>query len=249
MTPRQIILSHITAEKALPRGTLIWLFYENADDLISLNEVGDNLERWHQRVWSPEEIQVILDMPDDDSEVWLFSPTKLFSPRVKTPVLTARDRAVARYGVSRVMTAEKVVFLYSGYLLHLYRQAYGFTGPAPEVRVNWSAKHSWGGRSSITISPSSIYPDSDTPRYRYHEYAHIEQRKDIGAFYSINQLDHIKGVVAHELAHFCQRHTGKDNFKFGFPVLPEKDFRTAHGDGWQFLYAFFRTELNKRIQR
>ncbi|EOZ3813681.1 hypothetical protein ACQLNZ_005298, partial [Citrobacter youngae] len=76
-----------------------------------------------------------------------------------------------------------------------------------------------------------------------------EQRKDIGAFYSINQLDHIKGVVAHELAHFCQRHTGKDNFKFGFPVLPEKDFRTAHGDGWQFLYAFFRTELNKRIQR
>ncbi len=30
----------------------------------------------------------------------------------------------------------------------------------------------------------------------------------------------------------------KDNFKFGFPVLPEKDFRTAHGDGWQFLYAF-----------
>lgn len=94
MTPRQIILSHITAEKALPRGTLIWLFYENADDLISLNEVDDNLERWHQRVGSPEEIQVILDMPDDDSEVWLFSPTKLFSPRVKTPVLTARDRAV-----------------------------------------------------------------------------------------------------------------------------------------------------------
>lgn len=43
MTPRQIIRSHIAAERALPRGTLIWLFYENADDLISLSEVGDNL--------------------------------------------------------------------------------------------------------------------------------------------------------------------------------------------------------------
>lgn len=249
MTPRQIIRSHIAAERTLPRGTLIWLFYEDADDLISLSEVGDNLERWHQRVGSPEEIQVILDMPDDDSEAWLFSPTILFTPRMKTRILTVRDKAVARYGISRIVTAEKVVFLYSWYLMDLYRQVYGFTGPEPEVRVNWNAKHSWGGARAITISPSSIYPDSDTPRYRYHEYAHIEQDKDIGAFYSINQLDHIKGVVAHELAHFCQRHTGKNNFKYGFPLLPEKNYRTAHGDGWQFLYAFFRTELNKRIHR
>lgn len=142
MTPRRIALSHIIAEKTPPQGVLIWLFYENTDDLISLNEVGDNLERRHQRVGSPEEIQVVLDIPDDDPEVWLFSPIKLFSPRIKTLVLTAGDRAVARYGVSRTMTTEKVVFLCSRYLLHLHRQACGFTDPTPEARVNWSVEHS-----------------------------------------------------------------------------------------------------------
>ena len=79
MTPRQIILSHITAEKALPRGTLIWLFYENADDLISLNEVGDNLERWHQRVGSPEEIQVILRFSRYDGGESCFSVFRVSS--------------------------------------------------------------------------------------------------------------------------------------------------------------------------
>ncbi len=30
----------------------------------------------------------------------------------------------------------------------------------------------------------------------------------------------------------------------------KKDFRTAHGDGWRFLYAFSEQKLkNKRIQR
>ncbi len=78
---------------------------------------------------------------------------------------------------------------------------------SPALRLKFGSTgvpniHGAAGAQSL-ISPSSIYPDGDTPRYRYHEYAHIEQRKDIGAFYSINQLDHIKGVVAHELAHFA----------------------------------------------
>lgn len=249
MTPRQIIRSHIAAERTLPRGTLIWLFYEDADDLISLNEVGANLERWHQRAGSPEEIQVILDMPDDDSEAWRFSPIELFTPRVKKTVQTARDIAVSRYGATRIITAEKVIFLYASYLMQLYRQEYGFIGPEPKININWSARHSWGGSRYITISPSSVYPDSDTPRYRFHEYAHIENRHDIGAFYSINPLDHVKGIVAHELAHFCQRHTKRDNFKNGKCELPEVNFNTAHGVGWQHLYAFFRSELNVRVHR
>lgn len=65
------------------------------------------------------------------------------------------------------------------------------------------------------------------------EYSHIHKDHDIGSFISDNPLDHVRAVVAHEIAHAIHWwHINECGHKRTRP----------HGGDWRFLYRALRRE-------
>lgn len=262
MTPRQIIASHIRQHRTIPAGSIIWLHAHGLDDLVSIDEVGCSLDSWLEKMGSPDELTIHLDTPEGDFEDQWILETSIFKrpPPIREVIepakVIARRERVAVFGEKMIATAEHIIHLYTNYLANMYRRDFGYVGKSPLVRVNWAAKNSWGSRRYITISPGYLYAPELVEAfgmrgfaYRYHEYAHICEDKEIGAFYSINRLDHLKALVAHELAHFFQFNTHPHNFESQNvnQQLPRLDYRTPHGKGWQFIYRYLKKPLNLRL--
>lgn len=259
MTPRQIIASHIRQNRTIPTGSIIWLHVAGMEDLVSIDEVGRSLDTWLDKVGSPSELSVYLDTPEGDFEdEWCINTKDLnklpLKPKPKPPrKVTARQEIVAAFGERMILTAEKITQLYADYLVARYQRDYAYIGKLPVVRVNWGAKNSWGCSRYITIGPAYLYrPELATLYsgryfgYRFNEYLHVCQDLEIGSFYSMSRLDHIKAIVAHELAHFFQFNARKHNFDSSIAkeCLPQLDYRTSHGEGWQYLYRYMRKPFN-----
>lgn len=77
-------------------------------------------------------------------------------------------------------------------------------------------------------------------KWQYVEYGHINNDPEIGAFVSDNPEDHVRALVAHELAHavhWWEMEQGK----------PAD--RTEHGPAWQAIYRTLRREwVNPKIK-
>lgn len=247
MTLRQNIIENIRPYRTVPPGSLLWLELPGEDDFIECREIKD-FAALLDTAGRPDNIVVHLDTPEGDFEdAFCFECTDLIHPCKMPKPLSRNDKArlsvVEMHGHKRIEMLEKLIFKYAGLLVHRFREQYGYTGADPRIWVRWYTQRSWGGWRGFTISPASIYSPSTTAfRYRYPEYAHIEDRDDIGSFISMNPINHVKALVAHELAHFLQRHASQSN-------LPRLDYRTAHGEGWQYIYAITRSELNRYINR
>ncbi|MEX9785668.1 MULTISPECIES: hypothetical protein [Providencia] len=262
MTPRQIIASHIRQHRTIPPGSIIWLQANGLDDLVSIDEVGGSLDSWLEKIGSPPELTIHLDTPEGDFEDQWCLDTSIFkhAPPVREVVepakVIARRERVAVFGEKMIATAEHVIHLYTDYLANMFCRDFGYVGKKPLVRVNWSAKNSWGGHRNITISPGYLYETDLVEIYGlrmfacyFHEYAHVCKDKEIGSFYSINRLDHLRALVAHELAHFFQFNTASKNYNQhdAKQHLPRLDYRTPHGEGWQYIYRYLKMPLNLRL--
>lgn len=252
MTPLQIIKAHVRQYRSIPKGAIFWLNHEKADDFIGVDETGRSLDLWLKSQGHPACVEIILDCPDDDFDRWLIDAKELLtapkiSPKIPKQV-EARESAIASYGSKKITCAETIINLYAEYLLSKYRKDFGYIGKTPVVRINWNSKHSWGGNRGFTISPSYLYSPSGYFGFCFNEYQHIAEREDIGKFLSFNRHDHLKALVAHELAHFLQRHTSLSCFRAASCSLPQLNYRTAHGEGWQYIYAYLREPLNARLR-
>ncbi|EOC0011686.1 hypothetical protein ACI0X9_003373 [Cronobacter turicensis] len=247
MTLRQAIVRYINMFRDVPGRSLLWLDLPGADDLVECREVS-NLSDLLSRFGHPESVLVHLDTPEGDFE-------DTFRIRVsdlkKPPVLAskrngaqlARDEVVARFGLKKIDNVERLAVKYGSFLLERFRASHGYRGPEPHVRVRWHTKISWGGPRGITISPSYLYSTkSDFFGFVFHEYRHVTSSSDTGHFVSLNRLNHVKALVAHELAHFLQCHADKAN-------LPQLDYNRAHGKGWQHIYAILRKDLNRYVSK
>ena len=69
-------------------------------------------------------------------------------------------------------------------------------------------------------------------RWLFVEYTHIHQSSDIGGFISDNPLDHIRALIAHELAHAVHW--------WNIETLSEEDTK-SHGTAWQAIYRALRS--------
>lgn len=243
MTIRQAIVQNIRQFRTVPQGSLFWLDIPGADDLIECREVRciDTLLEKHGK---PQDLLVHLDSPLGDFEdSFVIDVSDLKNPpnvtRKSNMAVKAREDAITRFGAKKIESIEALVVFYAGYLLDQFRVSHCFTGPTPSVKTKWHTKSSWGGRNGITISPGYLY-DSAYFRFRFREYQHISESPVIGDFTSLNRLNHVKALVAHELAHFLQRHTRHAS-------VPDLDYRRSHGEGWQYLYSVTRAELNRYI--
>ncbi|MEI9747423.1 MULTISPECIES: M48 family metalloprotease [Morganellaceae] len=261
MTPRQTIAAYVRQNRTIPPGSILWLYASGMDDLVSTDEVDGSLDAWLEKIGAPSELTVYLDTPEGDFEdEWcidtsiLSQPVPIRKATVPAKVIARRERVEA-FGEKVISTAEQITQLYTDYLTNMYRRDFGYVGGSPLVRVNWAAKHSWGGHRNITISPGYLYEPDLVEIYglhmfacHFHEYAHVCMDKEIGSFYSSNRLDHLKALVAHELAHFLQSNTHSRNFtQAATQHLPRLDYRTPHGEGWQFLYRYLKKPLNLRL--
>ncbi|EPL6275065.1 hypothetical protein N6147_001711 [Proteus mirabilis] len=262
MTPRQIIASHIRQYRTIPAGSIIWLHAPGFEDFVSVDEVGRSLDTWLEKMGMPSELTIHLDTPEGDFEdQWCLETAILKQPPpvrevVEPAKVIARRERVAVFGEKTIVTAERIIQLYTDYLANMFRREFGYIGKSPDVRVNWAAKNSWGGHRNITISPGYLYEPDLVEIYgqrifacHFHEYAHVCMDNEIGSFYSINRLDHLKALVAHELAHFFQFNTHPLNFESqnAKQQLPRLDYRTPHGKGWQFIYRHLKKPLNLRL--
>lgn len=247
MTMRQAIVQNIRQYRTVPAGSLLWLDIPGADDLIEVREINsiDSLLKHH---CIPDALKVHLDTPDGDFEdTFLIDVGDLKSP----PALnekpnrahSARQDVISRFGRHKIESAEHLAKRYALLLLERYRVSHGYTGPEPRVWIRWHTKVSWGGMRGITISPGYLYQSrSDFFGFVFSEYSHIRENPVTGNFTSLNRLNHVKALVAHELAHFLQRHAEK-------AALPHLNYRRAHGDGWQYIYGVLRADLNRYINR
>ncbi|HCL5581011.1 TPA: hypothetical protein N2N40_002439 [Citrobacter freundii] len=245
MTVRQAIIQNVRQFRTVPAGSFLWLDIPGADDFIDCREVR-NLDALLEKYGKPEELVVHLDTPEGDFEdsfridVYdLINPPAL--PRKTNGAIEARERVVASFGAKKIENVEALVAFYAGYLLAQFRVSHGYNGPDPVVKTRWHTKSSWGGQRGITISPGYLYRStSDFFGFTFREYQHVSQSPLIGDFISLNRLNHVKALVAHELAHFLQRNTE-------YASLPALDYRRSHGEGWQYLYTVTRADLNRFV--
>lgn len=121
--------------------------------------------------------------------------------------------------------------------------------PLPEgwvvqTKISWNIGRgsSWGGRhltAAGAIGWVSLalhrYAVGDGP-FRLREYAHIAKDPTIGTLESSSWRPVVRCLLAHELAHAVQRNIRKVGRH------RKIDYRTAHGDGWQKVYALLRRE-------
>lgn len=243
----QAIRQNIRQFRTIPPGSILWLDIPGANDLIESHALN-SLSNLMSVYGNPERLVVHLDTPDGDFEdSFDIDIADLKCPPVPVPrvnsATSSRNAVIDVYGLKVIETVETLVPHYTGILLGKFRRRYGYTGPVPDIKVKWHTKHSWGGWKGITISPGYLYALKSTYYSIYfREYSHIDKLPNIGGFYSCNRLNHIKALVAHELAHFLQRHTNQ-------ACLPSLDYRTPHGEGWQYLYSITRKDLNRILQR
>ncbi|EGT5675410.1 hypothetical protein AGJ34_20810 [Cronobacter dublinensis subsp. dublinensis] len=247
MTLRQAIVRNINMFRDVPLRSLLWLDLPGAGDLVECREVS-NLSDLLSRFGHPESVLVHLDTPDGDFEdTFRIRVSDLQNPPVpaskRNGAQLARDKVVARFGLKKIDNVERLAVMYASFLLERFRASHGYRGPEPRVRVRWHTKISWGGSRGITISPGYLYSTkSDFFGFVFREYRHVSNSPDTGNFVSLNRLNHVKALVAHELAHFLQQHASQAN-------LPDLDYSRAHGEGWQYIYASMREDLNKYIAR
>ncbi|BBV14526.1 hypothetical protein [Providencia rettgeri] len=245
MSIHQAIASNIRQYRTIPKGSFLWLDVPGADDLLDSREVK-SIPALLERYGPLNEVIVHLDTPEGDFEdefhfdvIDLKMPPAV--PLKSNGAREARDAVIANFGQKRIEHVESLVEFYAGHLLSRFRKSHQYTGPAPKIRTRWHTKTSWGSRYRITISPGYLYrPESDYFGYTFWEYQHVRQSPLIGCFFSLNRLNHVKALVAHELAHFLQ-------FNSRYAVLPELDYATAHGEGWQYIYSITRADLNRYI--
>ncbi len=245
MSIHQAIASNIRQYRTIPKGSFLWVDVPGADDFLDSREVKSIpalLERYGQL----KDVIVHLDTPEGDFEdAFRFDITDLKMPPAvplqSNGAREARDAVIVNFGQKRIEHVEALVEFYTGHLLAQFRESHQYTGPAPKIRTRWHTKISWGGRNRITISPGYLYRSkSDFFGFTYREYQHIRKSPVIGDFVSLNRLNHVKALVAHELAHFLQ-------FNSRYAVLPDLDYRTGHGEGWQYIYGITRNDLNKYV--
>lgn len=245
MTTRQAILRNVRQYRTVPAGSFLWLEIPGADDLIEAREIRSLTVLLAQH-GKPDALTVHLDTPDGDFEdsfridVYdLENPPAL--PRKPNRAVDRREEVIAAFGNKTIMNVEALVKFYARYLLDQFRESHGYTGPDPVVKTRWHTKSSWGGQKGITISPGYLYDtSSDFFGCIFREYRHVCKSPEIGNFMSLNRLNHVKALVAHELAHFLQRNTA-------YASVPELDYRRGHGEGWQYLYSVTRMDLNRYI--
>lgn len=245
MSVRQAIIQNIRRFRTVPSGSFLWLDIPGADDFIECREVR-SLDTLLAKYGKPEELVVHIDTPDGDFEdsfridvCDLVNPPA--QPRKTNRAIEARENAIRSFGAKKIENVETLVAFYAGYLLAQFRASHGYTGPDPVVKTRWHTKSSWGGRKGITISPGYLYSSpSDFFGFTFFEYRHVSQSPFIGDFISLNRLNHVKALVAHELAHFLQRNTA-------YASLPALDYRRGHGEGWQYIYAVTRADLNRYV--
>ncbi|EOX2600991.1 hypothetical protein ACPENL_003249 [Yersinia enterocolitica] len=244
MTPYQCIAANIRQFRTIPKGSLLWVDIPQHDLFLSVLDIdADNLI---DLVGHDAMVKVHLDTPEGDFEdVFEFPVMRFKEPElpVKPKEQSNRDKVVQLHGEATIERVEATVNEYATSLMREYRLLYNFQGNDPIVRTKWHTAHSWGGSRDITISPNYLYENEGEYgfSYNFREYYHIDRDPDIGSFPSIDRLDHVKALVAHELAHFLQRHIRQC---VGLPTL---DYNKAHGEGWQFLYGVLRRELNQRL--
>ncbi|ELO5146952.1 hypothetical protein QHC70_003698 [Citrobacter freundii] len=245
MSIHQAIACNIRQYRTIPKGSFLWLDVPGADDFLDSREVKSIpalLERYGQL----KDVIVHLDTPEGDFEdAFRFDVRDLKTPPA-VPLQSnwareARDAVIANFGQKRIEHVESLVEFYTGHLLAQFRKSHNYTGPAPKIRTRWHTKNSWGGRKGITISPGYLYSSkSDFFGFTYREYRHVSKSPLIGDFISLNRINHVKALVAHELAHFLQYNTAHAS-------VPSLDYRRSHGEGWQYLYTVTRADLNRFV--
>ncbi|MCU6593593.1 hypothetical protein [Klebsiella pneumoniae] len=245
VTVRKAIIQNVRQFRTVPAGSFLWLDIPGADDFIESREVR-NLDALLEKYGKSEELVVHLDTPEGDFEdsfrinvCDLINPPAL--PCKTNGAIEAREIVVTSFGAKKIENVEALVTFYAGYLLEKFRASHGYTGPDPIVKTRWHTKSSWGGRKGITISPGYLYnTSSDFFGFAFREYRHVSKSPLIGDFISLNRLNHVKALVAHELAHFLQRNTE-------YASVPALDYRRSHGEGWQYLYTVTRADLNRFV--
>lgn len=245
MSVRQEIIQNIKQFRTVPSGSILWLDIPGADDLIDSRDVR-SIHTLLEKYGHPKALVVHLDTPNGDFEDSfnidigdLVNPPAL--PPKKNREIEAREKVISKFGAKMIENVEVLVEFYSKHLLSKFRVTHAYNGPEPVVKTRWHTKSSWGGRTGITISPHYLYGSNpDFFGFLYREYNHISHSPVIGNFLSLNRLNHVKALVAHELAHFLQRN-------ITYASVPVLDYRRSHGEGWQYLYAVIRTDLNRYV--
>lgn len=154
--------------------------------------------------------------------------------------LTARwgtsSRSALGRGEKAVLEAE--VRSTAEAILDLVQRMPGFSySHPPQIRCSTarSRTHSLGGPAGISIALR--YYRGLPERIQHHEYSRIRRDPEIGALGWIGWRDHLKAVVAHEMAHWVHLSSAAR-----YPHEQGAD-AAPHGRAWQEIYRIFRRHL------
>ena len=104
------------------------------------------------------------------------------------------------------------------------------------VKVSFSPKRSssWGGWDGISLAIRHYCIHGMDSKTGFFEYRHFANDPTIGDLPVCSWQVALAALVCHEVAHVAQRRCYKNG---------KTNYRTAHGEGWQRIYAMLRREL------